>query len=182
VTRGGGKRVMRGGRVAESGALAALALSFLGGCADQCSRDPSQVGLGCATVNLATGVYEADDAEIRREIAALDARRSELEDEAARLATEAQRLSGERRASAERLAALNRETAALNRRLADASNRERADQRRLSELRAREAELSRGVLRVSADETGADPRDIARLTAERDALRREIDGVLAATS
>jgi len=148
--------------------------ALLAGCATDCSRDPSQVGLGCAVSNLATGVYREDDAAIEREIAQTRERALFLEAEAERLAAEAQRLEGERRAVATRLAALNRETAQASRRLADLSAREGADQARLAELRARQRRLADDLLERSRAPASADAAEIARLEAERAVLEAEI--------
>lgn len=163
-------------RIILPAAAIVTALS-LGGCSD-CSRDPSQVGLGCATVNLVGGVYEEDDAAIRREIAALEARRDALRDEADRLSAEASRLSGERRAAADRLARLNRETADMNARLERLSRRDDVSPARAAELRDREESLSRQVLAADPDSSSA---EIARLEAEKAALLASIDQILAAS-
>lgn len=156
---------------------ATMTALFLGGCSD-CSRDPSQVGLGCATANLVGGVYEEDDAEIRREIAALEARRAALQDEADRLSAEATRLRGQRQAAASRLARLNRETAEMNARLERLSRRDNTSPARVAELRDREESLSRRVL---AADPSASSDEIARLEAEKAALLASIDQILAAS-
>lgn len=158
--------------------LVLVASAALAGCAD-CSRDPSQVGLGCATANLASGVYEEDDAKIRREIAALEARRAELDAEAARYQAEADRLQGERQRYARRVAQLNQETAALNRQVADLNRQGDVDQARLAALRAEERALSDQVLALSR--SGGDQGEIDRLNGRIAALKEQIRRLVAAS-
>ncbi|MEM7744266.1 MAG: hypothetical protein AAF409_11215 [Pseudomonadota bacterium] len=150
-----------------------LAAVVLSGCAD-CSRDPSQVGLGCATANLTTGVYEEDDAKIRREIAALEARRSLLEEEATRYRADANRLRGERQAYARRVAALTFETATLNRQVADLNSRADVNRQQLAQLRAQERDLSTQVLDLSERGDPGDAAEVERLNARIAALQTQI--------
>lgn len=162
--------------IALSAGVAALAA--LAGCAE-CSRDPSQVGLGCAASNLASGVYEEDDARIQAEIDALAQRRAELRAEASRLRAQAAQLRGQRRASASRLSRLNRDAATLNARIDSLSRRRDADQARLAQLRAEESALSRAVL--NADAQGVSQADIDKLEARRKALVASIERLIAAS-
>ncbi|MEM0990195.1 MAG: hypothetical protein AAGK00_15070 [Pseudomonadota bacterium] len=150
--------------------LGALALA---GCAD-CSRDPSQVGLGCATANLTTGVYQEDDAKIRREIAALDARRGLLEEQAALYRADAQRLRGARRTYAQRLANLNSQTAALNQQVSDLNRRTDVNRQELLDLRAEERRLSGEVLALGESGGSEDQAEIDRLNARVAALQDQI--------
>ncbi len=156
--------------------LALPALMGLGACSN-CSDDPSQAGLGCAVVNTQTGVYEARDAEIRAEIAALEARRDSLAREARRLSAEAARLQGESARAAERLSTINQRTSRMHAELADLTRKEQVDRGRLALLQAQAADL--------ADELeGADVGDqaeIERLEAERARLQSEISTLIDAT-
>lgn len=153
-----------------------LLVSFtLLGCAP--SRDPSEVGLLGATYNLVGGVYEEDDAKIRREIEALEARRLLLEDEADRLAAEAERLSGQRRAKAERLSKLNAETAAMNARLSELSRLKGQNEARVAALREQERSLTNEV--IAAGSGNASESEIANLEAKRVRLLSEIEALIA---
>lgn len=157
--------------------LRSLIVSFataglLAGCAD-CSRDPSQVGLGCATGNLVTGVYTEDDAKIQREIDALDARRGLLESEAERYRQQAAQLRGQRQAYARKVSALARETAQVNAQVADLNRRQGVDRQRLAELRQQERDLSGRVLDLS--EGGAENEaEIKRLNDRIGRLKTQI--------
>ncbi len=153
--------------------LAALGLAACAG-----TRDPSEAKLFDAIGNLATGVYEEDDAAIRREIAAMEARRGEMQEEAARLAAEASRLQGQRRAAAERVGRLNAETARMNAQIAELTERERGDRARIADLRAEERALSEQVLDAATAGGDATEVDIARLEARRARLQADIDALL----
>lgn len=161
-----------------AGLIGATALP-LSGCMD-CSRDPSQVGLGCATANLVGGVYEEDDAKIREEIRATDARTAYLREENARLNREANQLAGQRRNLTRRLAALNGETAQLSQQVADLYRRGRRDAE-LRELRERTQRLADEEAELNARSAAVKEAELRGLEAERDAIRRDINRLLAAS-
>jgi chromosome segregation ATPase len=159
-------------------AVVVLATGGLAACAN-CTRDPSQAGLGCGVVNLASGVYADDEAALRAELAAAEERATMLRLEADRLAAQQASLDGERRQLAARMERLNGELATSIQELDRLSGAQSVDRQRLAELRAREAALSERQLGVSraGDVT---PAELQALEAQNARLREEIEALLGA--
>ena len=159
-------------------ALALLATGGLAACAE-CPRDPSQAGLRCGVVNIASGVYADDEAALRSDLAAARERAALLRSEAERLTALQASLDGDRQQLAARLARLNDELAASIQDLDRLAADQEVDRQRLAQLREREAALSQRQLGVSRSDTVAEP-ELQALEAQNARLRDEIESLLSA--
>lgn len=160
----------------QSGALA-LAL-LLAACTG--TRDPSEAGFFDGIRNIATGTYEQDAGVMRKQAETAEARVADLRRQDRQLQEQIATLEGEEKRLRQRQRVINAQLEAQQKTLEQMRRRRGAVQSDLDALEARVAELAAEQSRLAATPVErVDPAEVARLERENEALRQDIDAMLA---